>query len=220
MNLEAFVILFFGSFLLAVPAVLSPGPVAVAVVNESTQRGAWVGPLVTLGHAAAEMVIVTLIALGLTNVLQLSILRLLIAFGGGAFLIWMGGSMIWGAWRGTVRLPTAGAGDAPAMVPAQMVGLGLSATLSNPFWFIWWVTVGAGILLGWQSELGLLAAPVFFAGHILADLGWNTFLAAAAAAGRRWLTDRRYRALIAVTSLFLVYVGVSFLVEGGSMLVG
>lgn len=218
MTVEAFFVLFFGSFLLAVPAVMSPGPVGVAVVNEGARRGLWVGPLVTLGHAIAEIVIVVLISLGLTNILQFPALRVLIALAGGAFLVWMGGSMIWGAWRGKMSLPAAGDDSMPVLNARQMVGLGLSTTLSNPFWFIWWVTVGAGILLGWQSEMGLVVVPVFFAGHIIVDLSWNTFLAAVVASGRRWLTDGRYRALIVVTSLFLVYVGVQFLGEGSAML--
>jgi threonine/homoserine/homoserine lactone efflux protein len=220
MSIEAFVILFLGSFLLAVPAVLSPGPVSVAVVNEGARRGVWVGPLVSVGHAIAEATIVVLIALGLTGFMQHDVIRLLIAIVGGLFLLWMGGSMIWGAWRGAIRLPRVDAGGSPPMVPRQMVKLGLSATLSNPFWYTWWVTVGAGILLSWQDEVGVLAVPVFFVGHILVDFSWNTILAAVVGTGRRWLTDRRYRALIVVTSLFLVYVGAGFLVEGGEMLLG
>lgn len=38
------------------------------------------------------------------------------------------------------------------------------------------------------------------------------------ASGRRWLTDRGYRALVILTSLFLVYIGVTFLLDGGAML--
>lgn len=171
MPIEAILILFAGSFLLAVPAVLSPGPVTVTVVNEGARQGARVGPLVSAGHAIAEITVVILIALGLTGFLQAPALRMVIALAGGALLLWMGGSMIWGAWRGAIRLPAAGDAAAPTMKPARLVGLGLTATLSNPFWYTWWVTVGAGILLGWQAELGLLAVPVFFLGHILVDFG-------------------------------------------------
>lgn len=217
---EPMLILFIGSFLLAVPAVLSPGPVTVAVVNEGARQGTRVGPLVTAGHAAAEIVIVAMIALGLTGFLQQAALRLVIALAGGALLLWMGGATIRAAWRGEMRLPQVSDGGAPPSRPSQLVALGLSATLSNPFWYTWWVTVGAGILVGWQTNLGLLAVPVFFLGHIIVDLGWNTFLSAAVASGRRWLTDRAYRALLIGTSLFLLYIGVTFLLEGGAMLFG
>ncbi len=220
MTIEATIILFVGSFLLAVPAVLSPGPVTVTVVNEGARQGMRAGPLVTLGHALAEVAIVTLIALGLTGFMQATAIHVAIALVGGALLLWMAGSMIWAAWRGKVHLPSADDADALAMKPARLVGLGLTATLSNPFWYTWWVTVGAGILLGWQARLGLLAAPVFFLGHILVDLSWNTFLSTVVASGRRWLTDRAYRALLIATSLFLLYIGVTFLAEGGAMLSG
>jgi threonine/homoserine/homoserine lactone efflux protein len=218
MSIEAFLVLFTGSFALAVPAVVSPGPVSVAVVTEGARRGVWVGPLVSLGHAIAEIVVVVLIALGLTGFMQHPAIRLAIAVVGGLFILWMGGSIIWGALRGKLRLPKADDAGAPAMNPAGLVGLGLSATLSNPFWYTWWVTVAAGVLLGWQQELGLIAVPVFFAGHIVVDFGWNSILSTVVASGRHWLTDTAYRGLLIVTSLFLVYLGVSFLLEGGQML--
>ena len=44
----------------------------------------------------------------------------------------------------------------------------------------------------------------FFAGHILADLAWYSLVAVAVAGGRRFLTDRLYRGLIAVCAAFLV----------------
>ena len=73
----------------------------------------------------------------------------------------------------------------------------------NPYWIIWWATIGLGyILYSWQ--FGLRGVAFFFAGHILADLGWYSLVAAMVAGGRHFLTDRLYRGLIAVCAVFLV----------------
>ena len=45
---------------------------------------------------------------------------------------------------------------------------GIVVSLSNPYWIIWWATVGATFMT--QSlELGLLGIGAFYVGHILSD---------------------------------------------------
>ena len=74
---------------------------------------------------------------------------------------------------------------------------------TNPYWIIWWATIGMGyILYSWQ--FGLKGVAFFFAGHILADLSWYSFISAAVAGGRHLLSDRMYRGLIGVCAGFLV----------------
>jgi threonine/homoserine/homoserine lactone efflux protein len=69
---------------------------------------------------------------------------------------------------------------------------GILTSASNPYWSLWWATIGLGYLLlsrgqGWR---GVLA---FFSGHILSDAAWYLFVGAGISAGRRWFTDRVYR---------------------------
>ncbi|PKN76839.1 MAG: lysine transporter LysE, partial [Deltaproteobacteria bacterium HGW-Deltaproteobacteria-1] len=58
------------------------------------------------------------------------------------------------------------------------------------------------ILYSWQ--FGVWGIAFFFAGHILADLIWYSFISAAVSGGRQFLTDRLYRGLIACCAVFLV----------------
>jgi len=92
----------------------------------------------------------------------------------------------------------------------RLIGLGILTTASNPFWYAWWVTVAAGYLAQAQA-LGQAAVGAFYIGHISADFAWNTTVAAATSAGRRWLTGGRYRILIAVMGTFMGYLGIRFL---------
>jgi threonine/homoserine/homoserine lactone efflux protein len=88
--------------------------------------------------------------------------------------------------------------------------LGIGTTVSNPFWYTWWVTVAAGYLAQ-ARELSLLAVGVFYLGHISADFAWDTALSVTTSAGSRFLTDQRYQTLIILTGLFMVYLGIVFL---------
>lgn len=204
------------SFVLAIGAVISPGPVSTAIVSQAARHGWRVGPLVALGHSLLELVIVLAIAFGLERVLGHAIVRTLIALLGGLLLLWMGGAMLRDLLRGRVRLPRA-AENAPSLNQAQLVRLGVLATIANPFWYAWWLTVPPSYLAQ-ASAVGLAPLAAFFFGHISADFAWDTALSGLVSGGRRWINDRVYAAIIAVCAAFFVYLGFVFVGEGLSLL--
>lgn len=210
--------LFAWSFGVAIGPVVSPGPVSAAVVAEGARRGVRAGPLVSTGHALVEMGMVAALALGMGQVLKCPPLAAGVGVLGGLFLLWMGGSMGWGAIRRRPELPgpEEGASDRRAR---NLVGLGVAATVGNPFWYLWWVGAGGGYVLATQQQ-GSVALIAFYLGHISADYLWNTLLASAAAGGRRWLGGRVYRGLLVVCGLFLIYTGVRFVSVGVTTLLG
>lgn len=203
---------FLFSFLAAIGAVVSPGPVSAAIVSQAPRRGWLAGPLVAAGHSILELAIVVLIAFGLSAGLARPGIQVAIALFGGLLLIWMGGKMAWDAWQGRTRLPGQ-AGEPQRMSSRQLVGLGMVATISNPFWYAWWVTVAAGYLSEARA-LGLAAILAFYVGHISADFAWDTVLSTVVGGGRRWLTDGLYRGLIMICGGFLIYLGLAFLWRG------
>jgi threonine/homoserine/homoserine lactone efflux protein len=136
-----------------------------------------------------------------------------ISFGGGVFLLFIGGNYIIQTIRGRIQLPESEPSIAPRSTPA-LLGLGVLATISNPFWYTWWVTIAAGYL-GQAGELGLASVAAFYLGHISADFGWDTTLSIATSTGARWLTDRMYRLLILITGGFMLYLGGVFLTNSG-----
>jgi threonine/homoserine/homoserine lactone efflux protein len=196
------------SFVVGLGAVVSPGPVSMAIVSESARRGFVVGPLVATGHSILELIMVTLLALGLSAGLNTPAITTTIALLGGVLLVWMGASMSWGALKGKIALPRPGA-DAKTLSNRQLIGLGMGATLVNPFWYAWWVTVAATYILAAQA-LGWAGVLAFYFGHISADYLWDSVLSGVVGSGRRWITDSIYKWLIAGCGMYLVYLGVVF----------
>ncbi len=212
MPTSSFIVVFIFSFGIGFGAVVSPGPVSTAIVSQSPGRGWLVGPLISTGHAVLELVASLLIVFGLSTALAHPAIQTGVALLGGALLLWMGGGMLVGALRGKIHLPGTGQ-DAARLSRWQIVGLGALTTISNPFWYAWWMTVAAGYLV-FYNTVGTWAVLAFYLGHISADLGWNTLLSTVVGSGRRWITDRVYRSLIALCGVFLVYIGVTFLLKG------
>ncbi|TET50784.1 MAG: hypothetical protein E3J64_07810, partial [Anaerolineales bacterium] len=95
----------------------------------------------------------------------------------------------------------------------SLLGLGVVATLGNPFWYVWWIGVGGGyVLTYWQQ--GPMALAVFYLGHVSADFAWDTILGTVVASGRSWMSDRVYQVLLLASGLFLVYTGLRFVWTG------
>ena len=166
-------ILFAFSFVVGFGAVITPGPVSTAIVTESARRGFIVGPLVAIGHCVLEFLMVILLALGLGAGLNTPIVTTVISVLGGALLVWMGAGMARDAYRGRLRLPRPGA-EVRLLNNWQLLGLGVAATLVNPFWYAWWVTVGASYMaLPQVLALGAAGVLAFYFGHILGRGFWT-----------------------------------------------
>jgi threonine/homoserine/homoserine lactone efflux protein len=206
------------SFFVALAAVMSPGPISTTIVSQAPRRGWLAGPLVATGHALLELLMVLLITVGLGALLSRPGVQTAIALTGALLLAWMGGSMIWNIWRGRVRLPRADE-EGESISNGRLVALGAAATVSNPFWYAWWVTVAAGYLAQ-AKALSLPAVLAFYSGHISADFAWDTVLSFVVGGatdqrfGRRWMTDAVYRALLAACGAFFLYLAWVFLVQG------
>lgn len=201
------------AFFVSLGAVVSPGPVSAAIVTEAPRQGWRVGPLVAAGHVGLELLVVLLISLGLNSRLASPSITSAIAIIGGLILLLMGGSYVVGVWKRTLSLPDPDQNRTPRSRWA-LLSLGILTTLSNPFWYAWWMTVAAGYLA--QSEaVGLVAGPVvFYLGHISADITWDSALGLATSAGGRWLNNTTYRMLSALAGGFMIYLGFVFLRSG------
>jgi threonine/homoserine/homoserine lactone efflux protein len=218
MPTDSFLAVFLFSFGMAIGAVLSPGPVTTAIISQSPRLGWVTGPLVSIGHALLELLMVVLITLGLSTVLGAPAVQTAIALLGGLLLLWMGGGMLIGVLKGKMRLPQGDPSQARMDYP-RMLTLGMIASITNPFWYAWWMTAAAVYLLQ-AKAVGFLPVAGFYIGHISADFLWNTTLSTVVGGGRKIITDRTYAVLIGACSLFLIYLAVRFLSAGINGILG
>jgi threonine/homoserine/homoserine lactone efflux protein len=195
----------FSSFVIALSGALVPGPLFSITVAESAKRGAIAGPLIIIGHGILELSLVVLIILGIAPFLTAPSTKAVIGVIGGMVLIFLGYRLIRDA--RTARFSTDSEMKQKGIHP---VWSGIIGSVSNPYWIIWWVTIGIGYLVS-SLAFGMLGVAVFFAGHIAADLGWYSLISFAVAKGRRVIGDRGYRILLSLCGAFLVVFGLWFL---------
>src|SRR5690606_16807486 len=96
----------------------------------------------------------------------------------------------------------------------RVAPLGGLVSVANPYWVIWWATVGTALVVDSLETDGAAGPAAVFVGHILSDLVWLTFVAVVVASGARWLGDRGYRWLLGICAAFLLVIGVTFAISG------
>lgn len=189
--------IFLVSFTIALSGALMPGPLLTAVISESIRRGKYAGPLISLGHAILEIFMVILILFSLNRFVHNPVILKSIALLGVLILFITGIQMLFSLRKLEVEFKE---------VTGKVTGLvftGITMSLANPYWTIWWMTIGLGLVLSAQKA-GMIAIGVFFIGHILADFAWYTAVSLMVSRGRSYLSGDLYRTMIGACAVILI----------------
>ena len=190
--------IFVTSFIVALSGALMPGPLFTVTVSESSRRGPVAGPLLIAGHGILELALVAALMLGVGPLLKKEPVFVVTALAGSAVLLWMAGGML----RSLPQLSLTVDGTKRS-ARGNLVLAGILLSLANPYWTVWWVSIGLGYITH-SMKLGLFGVAAFFSGHILADLAWYSFVSMAVCKGKRFMSDRFYRGLIGACAVFLI----------------
>lgn len=199
--------IFGSSFLVALSGALMPGPLLTVTISETVHRGARTGPLMICGHGLLELLLVIGLVAGLAPLINLPQVFVAISLAGGAILFWMGVAMF----RSMPSISLAVGATTGRRRNLLLTGTVLS--LLNPYWLIWWATIGLGYILQ-TLQYGATGLAAFFLGHILADFCWYTLVSFGIARGRHLFTDTHYRCLTGGCAGFLLLFSGWFLYSG------
>jgi threonine/homoserine/homoserine lactone efflux protein len=171
-----------------------------ATIDASLRRGWIAGPEIVLGHGLVEVVICALLFLGF-SVATDTVFRIVSIAGGGALVVF--GMMTLNSSKGaTFDVGGSNAGNA--------VAAGALTSISNPYFLIWWLTIGNAMVMDGLA-IGVAAAVLFVIGHWIADLAWYTLVSASSSRGRRVMSDRTYKRMLVGCGVFLVGFGMYYL---------
>jgi threonine/homoserine/homoserine lactone efflux protein len=199
--------IFSTSFVVAFSGAMMPGPLMTTTIGESARRGPWVGPKMIAGHALLEIALLFALFFGLAPLFKKELFFTLIALIGGGIMIWMAQSMF----RSIPKLEIKTETTTEKGMNVYLAGILMS--LANPYWIIWWATIGLGYVLV-STELGFAGIAFFFAGHILGDLVWYSAISFAVGNGRKFFSNKIYRILVGACAAFLAVFAV-WLFYGG-----
>jgi threonine/homoserine/homoserine lactone efflux protein len=190
-------IFLFSAVVISLSGVLSPGPMTAAVVGQGG-RSRLAGLYVSLGHGAVEMPLIALIFFGAGGLLAHHWVRVLVGAAGGIYLLFMGKGLL-GAHGGP---------KAPEGRGASSVTAGVVLSVGNPYFLLWWATVGVGLVTG-AAGFGLKGLLLFALVHWLTDLIWLSVLSVASHKGMKAFGAGRKVSV--VCGLALIFYGGLFL---------
>ncbi len=207
-------IIFTTAFVIGFSGAMAPGPLLAYTITATARYGFWAGPLIVLGHAILELSLITLLVLGLDRFINSDSVTSTVGLAGGTVLVIMGFLMARQGWRKTT-LPL----ESPAGIAQnrRVILAGIIVSMSNPYWFIWWATVGV-LYLVWSRQLGTPGIISFFTGHILSDLAWYALVSFIIATGRKIINDNVYSWLLFFCGLALIGLGAYFMASGISFM--
>lgn len=199
--------IFFYSFAVGFTGAIMPGPLLIVDITETPRNGWKTGPIISTGHAIAEIAVVLILVLGVAAFARDGSALRFIGIVGGLALIGMGIMMAYDLMTG--RINYAGESVSPHK-SRKLAVMGITATLTNPYWFIWWATIGLSLVVESQS-FGWIGPTVFYFGHILSDFVWYTFVSVLLWTGRSLLVGPLFKTIISVCALFLIILGGRFM---------
>jgi len=192
---------------------LAPGPLFFVNIAHGTKSGAKGGVAFSIGHSIIEFSLVVLLACGLLAVVEEPTVKSIIGIIGGTFLIVFGvlqihqflisKSDVFGEKSISLRNP---------------VLLGLFFTGLNPYFIIWWLTVGLKLIsdsITFASWAGVL---LMYVAHVWMDYVWLTVTAHLAKRGTSLVGSSGYRIAMTVFGGILVCFGLYFLFSALSYL--
>jgi threonine/homoserine/homoserine lactone efflux protein len=210
------------SFITALSGALMPGPLLTVTIAQTARRGMRASVLLVVGHSLLELVLVVGLWFGLGHLLRIRPVIGTITVLGGAMLLWMGWGMIRDARRGALDIRTTandgGNGVLPAPDPSGSVPIrrenpiltGMAVSISNPYWVIWWATIGLTFFAA-LSQNAVSTICAFYFGHIMGDILWYLAIGIAVTTGRRLINPTVYRVIVQICGVFLIFLGGSFL---------
>jgi threonine/homoserine/homoserine lactone efflux protein len=135
--------------------------------------------------------------------------QILIGLVGGGFLVHMGVQLL-------LSLRNLEATNAKSH-NRHPVTIGVILTAGNPYFLMWWATVGLNLSIEARA-LGPLAFVIFALLHWLCDAVWLESLSYASFKGTTVFGPRSQRIVLAVCSAAMIVLGVWFIVDAGRSL--
>lgn len=202
------------AFIIGLSGAMMPGPFLTTTISETSRRGFIAGPMLIIGHSILELALLLALFLGLSPLFKKELTILIISLAGGGILLWMALDMFRSLPTLTLSLKVKEIGK-----HHLLIWTGILVSLSNPYWSIWWATIGLNLILD-SSQSGLLGIGFFYFGHIMSDIIWYLFVTIAVSKGRHFLNNRVYRSLIGFCAVFLIFFAIKFIHSGIKEILG
>jgi threonine/homoserine/homoserine lactone efflux protein len=216
--------------LLSASGVLSPGPLFLANLIYGSKGGLHSGIEIAIGHTTVELPLIILLALGIFQYSSFTLtdesLRIIGLIGGIAIIMF---SMAQLSNMIKKREDIVDIHDkrsrnkdkatsllnriATRIEGRPIIIVGILFTAMNPFFIIWWLTVGLKLISDSIYLFGIIEGIIIlFSSHSWMDYAWLAITAYLISKGRTIIRERLYHFFLLSISFLLAFYGISLVV--------
>lgn len=185
---------------------LAPGPLFFETISKGSKIGAKSGIIFSIAHSVVEFSLIMLFAIGLITIANEPIVKLVIGLLGGTTLIIFGLLQVYKTivYKNEENKYTKSSFR-------HLFLIGLAFTGLNPYFLIWWLTVGANLIII-SLEFAAFAGVIFmYICHVWIDYVWYTTVAHLAKKGADIIGNKWYKTIMIIFGFILVYFGITFI---------
>jgi len=183
---------------ISLSGVMAPGPITAVTIGKGSQSP-HAGAKIAIGHGIVEFPLMIALYFGFGILIEQWPIKTAIGLIGGIFLLWMGIGML-----KSIKVAVGTYHEKRSATNA-----GIMLTLGNPYFLVWWVSVGAFLVFR-AMEYGIWGFILFALVHWLCDFLWLYFLSAATHRGSHFFGKIFQQILFGVCGIFLVFFSIKF----------
>ncbi len=196
----------FEAVIISLSGVMAPGPISAVTLGKGSSSP-HAGAFVAIGHGIIEFPLMISIFYGFGYFLKLSYIKAGIAFVGGLFLLFMS--------IGMFRSMTQPEITSSKYSHSPIIS-GVLLTIGNPYFLIWWATIGAALIFN-SFKFGVLGFIIFMFVHWLCDLVWFYFLSALSFKGGKFFGKGFQKISFGICGVFLLFFSGKFIFDAVKM---
>jgi threonine/homoserine/homoserine lactone efflux protein len=194
--------------LITASGALAPGPLFFETITQGTKTGAKSGLIFSIAHTVVEFSLIMLFAFGLITIARTSEVKLLIGILGGIVLILFGTFQIF-----KIYFTKSEKQKEKKPSKHKLFLIGIIFTGLNPYFIIWWLTVGAQLIIIAYEFAAILGVIFMYICHVWMDYVWLISVAHFSKKGKNILGLKWYKPMMAFFGFILIYFGLNFLID-------
>lgn len=205
---------FFYVILVSTSGVFSPGPLFFVNLFYGSKYGSIMGLKIAVGHTLVEFPLLVLLFYGISKFSSVSIsdsdILKIIGIVGGVFMIFFSFIQIYPVIKNK-SLETNNQNSRYAIKNAILVGMIFTGL--NPFFLVWWSTIGLKLVSDSVNNFGYLSGILLlFFSHIWMDYFWLWITSFMSSKGRSIIKQKFYRIILLSFSTIIGIFGVNLLI--------
>ena len=191
--------------IISASGVMSPGPLFAANITHGLKHGSKAGIKIAIGHSLVELPLVILLGIGILSLEIFPEFREIISVLGAITLFVFACIQIKTVFNKNKKTRIK-LNQGPVVTGILLSGL-------NPFFIIWWLTIGLKLISDAMAIWAFAGILIVFVLHIWMDFVWLGATAFLISKSKKIISNTNYRVIILALSIILIYFGITFLMD-------